>query len=137
MPAMRKLLPALALLPCVAFAQAWPSKPIQMLSATGAGNPGDVTLRSIAPKLADAFGQPIVIDMRPGASGTLAITAAARAQPDGHTLLFGTSYLVGSRFLLKDPPFDVLKDLTPISFVISSPSVFAVHSSIPANTMAE
>jgi tripartite-type tricarboxylate transporter receptor subunit TctC len=137
MPLMRKLLLCLALVPCAALAQAWPAKPIQMLSATGAGNPGDLTLRSIAPKLSGAFGQPIVIDMRPGASGTLAITAAMKAPPDGHTLLFGTSYLVGSRFLLKDPPFDVLKDLTPISFVISSPSVFAVHASIPANSMAE
>jgi tripartite-type tricarboxylate transporter receptor subunit TctC len=127
----------LFLLQGTVLAQAWPAKPILMLSATGAGNPGDVTLRAITPKMGEALGQPFIIDMRPGASGTLAITGAMKAQPDGYTLLFGTSYLVGSRFLLKDPPFDVLKDLTPVSFVIASPSVFAIHPSIPANNLRE
>jgi tripartite-type tricarboxylate transporter receptor subunit TctC len=120
-----------------ALAQSWPSKPIQVLSATGAGNPGDVTLRAITPKMSEALGQPMVIEMRPGASGTLAVTGTMKAAPDGHTLLYGTSFLIGSRYLLKDPPFDVLKDLTPISFVVASPSVFAIHPSIPANNLRE
>ena len=120
-----------------ALAQSWPSKPIQVLSATGAGNPGDVTLRAITPKMSEALGQPMVIEMRPGASGTLAVTGTMKAPADGHTLLYGTSFLIGSRYLLKDPPFDVLKDLTPISFVVASPSVFAIHPSIPANNLRE
>jgi tripartite-type tricarboxylate transporter receptor subunit TctC len=128
---------ALVLASAGATAQGWPSKPIQMLSATGAGNPGDVTLRAITPKMSEALGQPFVIDMRPGASGTLAVTGTMKAVPDGHTLLYGTSFLIGSRFLLKDPPFDVLKDLAPISFVIASPSVFAIHESIPASNLRE
>jgi tripartite-type tricarboxylate transporter receptor subunit TctC len=128
---------ALLLVCGTSSAQQWPSKPIQMLSATGSGNPGDITLRAITPRMSEALGQPFVIDMRPGASGVLAITATMKAPADGHTLLFGTSFLVGSRFLLKDPPFDVLRDLNPISFVIASPSVFAIHSSIPANNMRE
>jgi tripartite-type tricarboxylate transporter receptor subunit TctC len=137
MPSMRSLMFAAALLPCVALGQSWPSKPILLISGTGSGNPGDVTMRSIVPKMSEALGQPIVIDMRTGASGILAISATMKAPTDGHTLLFSTSFLVGSRFLLKNPGFDVLKDLTPISLVASSPSVFVIHESIPATNFRE
>jgi tripartite-type tricarboxylate transporter receptor subunit TctC len=128
---------ALTLTPCTAFPQAWPARPILVISATGLGNPGDTALRLMAPKLSEALGQPIVIETRAGGSGTIAYTAVARAAPDGYTLAFGTSSLVTLRYLLKNPPLDPQKDLSPVSLALRSPSVFAVTASLPVRSVKE
>ena len=121
----------------VVCAQSYPSKPIQVISATGLGNPGDTTLRAIAPKMTEALGQPVVIETRAGASGAIATVAVARAAPDGYTLLYGTSIVATARYLIKNPPYDVQRDLTPVSFVASVPSVVAITPSLPVNSMKE
>lgn len=128
---------ALALFPAAAFPQAWPAKPILVVSGTGLGNPGDTALRQIAPRITDALGQPIVIETRAGGSGTIAYTAVARAVPDGYTILFGTSSLATLRYLIKNPPVDPLKDFAPVSLVVSSPGVFAVTASLPVSSVKE
>ena len=128
---------ALALIPGAAFPQAWPARPIQVISATGLGNPGDTALRLIAPRMSDALGQTIVIETRAGGSGTIAYTAVARAAPDGHTIAFGTSSLATLRYLLKNPPVDPQKDFAPVSLALRSPSVFAVTASLPVTSVKE
>jgi len=128
---------ALAFLPGAASAQAWPARPIQVISGTGLGNPGDTALRLIAPRMSDALGQPIVIETRAGGSGTIAYTGVAHAAPDGYTIVFGTSSLATLRYLIKNPPVDPLKDFTPVSLVVSSPSVFAIAPSLPVNSVKD
>ena len=128
---------ALALVSGAAFPQAWPARPILVLSGTGLGNPGDTALRLIAPKMTDSLGQTIVIETRAGGSGTIAYTGVARAAPDGYTIAFGTSSLATLRYLIKNPPVDPLKDFTPISLVVRSPSVFAVTASLPVKSVKE
>jgi len=128
---------ALALVSFSVLAQSWPARPILVLSGTGLGNPGDTALRLIAPKVSEALGQTIVIETRAGGSGTIAYTAVARAAPDGYTIAFGTSSLATLRYLIKNPPVDPLKDFTPVSLVVSSPSVFAVTPSLPVNSVKE
>lgn len=128
---------AIALFPPAAFPQAWPAKPILVVSGTGLGNPGDQALRQIAPKLTEALGQSVVIETRAGGSGTIAYGAVARAPSDGYTMLFGTSSLATLRYLIKNPPVDPLKDFAPVSLVVSSPSVFAVTASLPVRSVGE
>ena len=128
---------ALAFVSFAAFPQPWPARPILVLSGTGLGNPGDTALRLISPRISDALGQTIVIETRAGGSGTIAYTAVARAAPDGYTITFGTSSLATLRYLIKNPPVDPLKDFTPVSLVVSSPSVFAVTPSLPVNSVKE
>jgi tripartite-type tricarboxylate transporter receptor subunit TctC len=127
----------LALLPVAAMAQGYPTKPIQVISGTGLGNPGDVTLRAIAPKMSAALGQPLVVETRAGASGAIATVAVAKSPPDGYTFLYGTSIVATAPYLIKNPPYDVNRDLTPVSFVASVPSVIAITASLPVNTVRE
>ncbi len=128
---------ALALVPVAAFPQAWPARPILVVSGTGLGNPGDTALRLIAPKISDALGVPVAIETRAGGSGTIAYAAVARAAPEGYTILFGTSSLATLRYLIKNPPVDPLKDFTPVSLVLASPSVFAINPSLPVSSVKE
>jgi len=128
---------ALPVVPIAAFPQAWPARPILVVSGTGLGNPGDTALRLIAPKMSDALGVPIAIETRAGGSGTIAYTAVAHAAPDGYTILFGTSSLATLRYLIKNPPVDPLKDFTPVSLVVTSPSVFAITPSLPVSSVKE
>lgn len=125
-------------LPCTpAIAQTWPSKPIQVISGTGLGNPGDTTLRAIAPKMSEALGQPVVVETRAGASGAIATVAVVKAPADGYIMLYGTSIVATAKYLIKNPPYDTLKDLTPVSFVASVPSVIAITPSLPVNSVKE
>jgi tripartite-type tricarboxylate transporter receptor subunit TctC len=128
---------ALAFLPNTALPQSWPARPIQVISATGLGNPGDTALRLIAPKMTEALGQTIVIETRAGGSGTIAYTAVARAAPDGYTLTLATSSLATLRYLMKNPPVDPQKDFTPVTLALRSPSVFAVTASLPVKSVKE
>ncbi len=136
LPAACELL-ALALASSAVMAQNYPAKPIQIISGTGFGNPGDVTLRAIAPKMSAALGQPVIVETRAGASGAIATVAVAKAPPDGYTLLYGTSILATAPFLIKNPPYEVQRDLTPVSFVVSVPSVIAITASLPVNSVKE
>lgn len=120
-----------------AVSQTYPAKPIQVISGTGLGNPGDTTLRAIAPKMSEALGQPVVVETRAGASGAIATVAVVKAPADGYTMLYGTSIVATAKYLIKNPPYDTLKDLTPVSFVASVPSVIAITPSLPVNTVKE
>jgi tripartite-type tricarboxylate transporter receptor subunit TctC len=119
--AVRMLLAAatvpLALAGPAAWAQAWPSKPIVILNGYPAGGDSDVLARVFAEKLTAKLGKQVIVDNRPGASGTIAAAAAAKAAPDGHTLLFVPSTFAIAQHTLKPQPstaHDVNKDFTPI-----------------------
>src|SRR5205823_4064534 len=116
-PAMTKLVAALCLAPVLAFAQAYPTKPIHIVLPFGPGGVADITTRTIAPKLGDALGQPIVVENMPGAGGIRAAEAVAHAEPDGHTLLLLTNGNAVSQALFKSLPYDPANDFAMISTV--------------------
>lgn len=117
----------------------WPSKPITMIVPAPAGGAADVLARLLGEQLAHAFGQPVVVDNKPGASGILATNVAARAPGDGHTLLFTQStpiYYVPYTFS-KPLPYDVARDLTFITQVCDGVLVLAAKADVPVRNMRE
>lgn len=110
-------LPACMLLPRLAVAQSFPTKPLKLVVPNAAGGAADLTARTVGQKLADALGQPVVIDNRPSAGGIVAGEAVARSPADGHTLLLVSSGSAVSAALFKSLPFDTQKDFAPVSML--------------------
>ncbi len=132
------LLMAAISFPRVAQAQAdpYPSRPIRLIVTFAPGGSVDVVARLIAPKLSEKLGQQLVIENRAGASGVIGTEAAATARPDGYTLLLQTIPFVTNQFLYTKLPYAVA-DFVPIALVVSSPSMVAVHPSLPVNSVRE
>jgi tripartite-type tricarboxylate transporter receptor subunit TctC len=129
---------ALLLAAKAACPQAYPSKPILVVSTASPGSSGDAALRLMAAKMTASLGQPVVIELKTAARGAQAAQALARAGADGYTITYGTSgTFVNARFLFKNLSFDVLKDFAPISLAVSSPSYVVVNGSVPVNSLAE
>ena len=121
-----------------AFAQPYPSKPIRVIIAQAPGSATDVVSRVISNKLAEALGQQLVIDARPGAGGTLGTELAARAPADGYTLFMANNSTHGSNpALYAKLSYDAVKDFAPIIFVVATPYVLSVHPSLPAKSVKE
>jgi len=99
----------------IALAQAYPSKPIRIVVPFGAGGVADLTVRTVAQKLSESMGQPVIIDNKPGAGGVAAGDMVAKAEPDGHTLLLMSNGTAVSAGLFKSLPFDTMRDFVPIS----------------------
>ena len=114
----------------------YPTKPIRVLVPFAPGGGADLIARLVAPRLSERFAQPVVVDNRPTASGTLATELAARAIPDGHTLLVPTSNHIANPSLFK-LNFDTVRDFAPITLAVISPLVLVVHPSLPVNTVQE
>jgi tripartite-type tricarboxylate transporter receptor subunit TctC len=116
----------------------WPKKPIMAILPFPAGGSTDVFARSIAVPLGEALGQPVVIDNKPGAGGMIALGAAAKASPDGYTLLFSalTNQSI-SYSLFKNPPADLTKDFAPIALVGTIPHLIVINPSVPAKNLPE
>ncbi len=115
----------------------YPAKPIKIVVPFPAGGTSDVLARLIGQKMTEAWGQPVLIDNKPGSSGNLGADLVAKAAPDGHTLvLMDVGNLVISPALFK-LPFNVLNDFAPVAMVAYSPHLLAVSSKVPANTPAE
>ena len=108
-----------------------------MIVAFPPGGSVDVVARLVAPKLSEGLGQPVVVDNRSGASGNIGTELAARAKPDGYTLLTHTIPFVANAHLYSRMPYDALNDFVPIALLSSSPSVLVVHPSVPARTVGE
>jgi tripartite-type tricarboxylate transporter receptor subunit TctC len=113
----KTLIAALVLMPALAAAQDYPSKPIHIVLPFGPGGVADITTRTIGPKLGEALGQSIVVDNMPGAGGISASETVARARPDGYTLLLLTNGNAVSKALFKSLPYDPEKDFAMISTV--------------------
>jgi tripartite-type tricarboxylate transporter receptor subunit TctC len=116
----------------------WPKKPIMAILPFPAGGSTDVFARSIAAPLGEALGQAVVIDNKPGAGGMIALGAAAKANPDGYTLLFSalTNQSI-SHALFKNPPADLTKDFAPIALIGTIPHLIVVNPSVPAKNLPE
>ncbi|MEO8022307.1 tripartite tricarboxylate transporter substrate binding protein [Polaromonas sp.] len=106
---------ASVLLASLAAAQTFPSKPVRIVVPFGAGGVADLTARTVAQKLGESLGQPVVIENKPGAGGVVAGDAVAKAEPDGHTLLLMSNGTAVSAGLFKSLPFDTARDFAPIS----------------------
>jgi tripartite-type tricarboxylate transporter receptor subunit TctC len=132
------LLSSLVLLACAAQAQDYPSRPIRMLVGFAPGGGTDVVARILAPRLTAAWNQQVVIDNRPGATGTIAAAVVARAPADGYTLLMGhASTNTIAPALYPKLPYDPWKDFAPVSLAGSVPHLVSVHPSVPAHTVKE
>jgi len=121
-----------------AHAQPWPNKPIRYIVPFAAGGTTDILGRMIGAKLADALGQPVVVDNRPGAAGALGVEMLAKSAPDGYTLGGGTisSHAINVTLYSK-LPYDPIKDFTPITMLATLPNMLVVHPSVGANSVAE
>ena len=122
----------------IAHAQDYPAKPIRLLSPLPAGGMVDNFARVLGQHLSDAFRQPVTVENRTGASGTIAAEAVARSPADGYTILLATqAILVLNVYAQKNLSYDPLKDFTPISPLFYTPLYVVVHPSVPANSIKE
>ncbi|MDR2853190.1 MAG: tripartite tricarboxylate transporter substrate binding protein [Burkholderiaceae bacterium] len=128
---------AWALAPAAAVAQEFPNRPITIVIPYPAGGTSDVLVRAISEPLSKILGQPVVIDNRAGASGAIGAQAVARAQPDGHTLLFPNNGLVIAALLGKQAGYDPIKDFAPVSTVSAMPMVMVANKDAPFTNLSE
>jgi tripartite-type tricarboxylate transporter receptor subunit TctC len=135
---MKKLLFVLTAL-CVgtASAQTYPSRPIRIIVPFTPGSATDVMARIVGERLNVAWGQPVLVDNRPGAGGTIGIRETARAEPDGYTLAVVSSGHAVNHVLYKDLGYDTLKDLSAVAMLGSLPSVLIVPPMLPVNSVKE
>src|SRR5437773_8313538 len=130
---------AIAAVAALAQAQAtYPSKPIRLVVPFPAGGATDILARAVAQKLTEAWGQPVIVDNRPGAGGNIGSELVARAAPDGYTLEMGTvgTHAINASLYSK-MPYDHVKDFTPIILVASVPNVLVVNPAVPVNSVRE
>ena len=119
-------------------AQPYPNRPIRMIVPFPPGGAADLAARTVTQALSQVLGQSLVIDNRGGADGAIAGDAVSRAAPDGYTILFATTTgLNAAPTMRKQPPYDPLRDFTPISLVGKFGFFMFVHESVPANTVGE
>jgi tripartite-type tricarboxylate transporter receptor subunit TctC len=117
--------------------EAYPSKPVHLLVPYPAGGAVDIVGRTLGQQLSEHWHQPVVIDNRPGAGGTIASEVAAKAAPDGYTLIIVASGHAINPLLYSKLPYDTFKDFTPISELASSPNVLLVNSASPLKTLGD
>ena len=118
-------------------AQAYPGKPIRMIVAVPPGGPADTLARLVGPRLGEALGQAVVIDNRPGANGNIAYEMAARAVPDGYTLVLVAAGIAINPSLYREVKYDPLKDFAPITQGIAVPNILVVHPAVAATSVKE
>ena len=134
---MKQLLAALLLCPCLAFAQAYPTKPVRILVPFPPGGGTDVVARILSQKLTEAWGQQAIVENKAGASGTVGSDLVAKSPADGYTLLLqGTQHSINLS-LYKKLPYDTLKDFVPVAHLAIAPFLLIVNASVPANTVTE
>ena len=130
------LLAAVAL-PCAHAADPYPTKPIRLITPAPPGGATDIMARSLAQKLAEALGQQVVVDNRGGGGTLIATQLTARAVADGHTLLLANAAFGTNPALIKDLPYDTLRDFAPVTLVADSPLVFVAHPSLNVGNIKE
>ena len=126
------------LAPGAAFAAPYPEKPVRLIVALAPGGPADTAARVFAPPFAEAIGQNVLVDNRPGGSAVVGTEAAVRAVPDGYTLLFASSSTLAiNPAVLKNLRFDALKDLRLIGLICYTPHVLVVRAALPTQTFSD
>jgi len=119
-------------------AQSYPTKPIRMVVAFAPGGVGDLLARMVGQKMSERYKQPVIVENRPGASGTIGADVVARSAPDGYTVLVTNQLVVQAAGLYQKLPYDPIRDFTPVTDLITSPLWFAVNSAkIPSKTLPE
>ena len=128
---------ALTLAAAATFAQTnYPNRPIRVLTPFSAGGGSDILARLIGPQITEAWGQPVIVDNRPGGGGTLGAGIAARAEPDGYTLII-VSGTYGANAALYKVPYDTVDGIQPIILIGTTPLVILVHPTLPVKSVAE
>jgi tripartite-type tricarboxylate transporter receptor subunit TctC len=130
------LVPVLFWASAAPAAQSYPDRPIRLIVASGPGGGLDFVARLLAPTLTEKMGQSIVVDNRPGATGSIAAELAARATPDGYTLMLMSASLVVYGAVNKTR-YDLFGDFTPVSQVTAAPYILIVHPALPIKSVAE
>jgi len=124
--------------PLLAEAQNYPSRPLRMIQPFSAGGTSDTLARILGSRITESWGQQVVIDVRPGASGTIGTEIAARAPADGYTLLYGNStQFVVSPFLYSKVGYETLRDFLPLSLTGIAPQLVVVHPGVAAKSMQD
>ena len=135
---MRLFLSILLLAAGAASAQSWPTKPVNVVVTFAPGGSSDIVARLIGGPLQAKLGQPVLVDNRPGAGGTIGAAVVAKAAPDGYTLLLSNSAPISiSPFMLTTPAYDPVKSFSHVAYIGSVANVFVVHPSVPAKNIAE
>ena len=125
----------LALAAAAAHAQDYPNKPVRLISGFQPGGGSDIVARLVAERLTEAWGKPFIVDNRSGAGGTIALAIAAKAPPDGYTLLvISGSQITNAAFITK-VPFDIAKAYAPITQATSGPYLIAAHPAVPVSVL--
>jgi tripartite-type tricarboxylate transporter receptor subunit TctC len=125
-------------LPCICYSQGYPNRPVRMIVPFAPGGTTDGLGRVLAVYLGERLGQQVVVENRPGGGGTIGAEAAARAAPDGYTILLGSAEAFGmTDAMRKRLPYNPDKDLVPVTMVARSPNVFIVHPSLGVSTLNE
>lgn len=138
----RRILVALATATALALAtsataQTWPDKPVRILVPAPAGSSLDVLARAIGDKLKDKYNQPVIVENKPAAGGTVATAEVVRAPADGSVMLLGFNGPLATGPLINKVPYDVRKDLTPVIITSSQPNVLAVNASLPIKSVPD
>jgi tripartite-type tricarboxylate transporter receptor subunit TctC len=124
--------------PRPAAAQDYPDRPIRLIVATAAGGASDILARTVGQKLTESWGQPVVVEPRPGANGNVAALAAARSAPDGYTLMMGTiGVMAVNPAIYREVGYDPAEDFVPVARLVSFANILVVHPSLPVRTVAE
>jgi tripartite-type tricarboxylate transporter receptor subunit TctC len=138
MKARAAVLACIASLAAPALAQNYPAKAVRVVVPQAPGAQSEIFARLLNQKLTESLGQPVVNDPRPGAGGAVGAEIAARAAPDGYTLLFGTNSTHGANpVLYAKLPYDAVKDFAPIALTVGMPYVLSVHPSLPAANLKQ
>ena len=120
-----------------AAAQTWPTRPVRLVATFSPGGGADLTGRIVGARLGDLWKQPVIVENRPGAGGSLGAELVFRATPDGHTLLvLATTHTVNAALLAK-LPFDLVRDFKPVALAASAPVALVVHPRVKASTLPE
>jgi len=125
------------LLSYVAAAQSYPVKPVRVIVPYAAGGNTDITARTVAMRLTEVFGQQVIVENRPGGATNIGSELVARAAPDGYTLLMGGASNAINMSLFAKPPYDTLRDFTPVVWCVQGANVLAVHPSLPVKNLKE
>ncbi len=140
---MKTLLTRLAIaaaiaLPTLAFAQAWPSKPIKIIVPYPPGGTSDILARAVGQKMSEQYGQPVVVENKPGATGNIGADLVAKSPPDGYTVLLADiGSLAIAPSVVPKLAFDPVRDFAPVAMVAYSPHLLVVHPSVPAKDAKE
>ncbi len=131
------LLAGCALASNTAPAQPYPSRPVRIIVPFAAAGGSDIFARILAQRFTDSFGQQFIVENRAGGNGNIGAEAVVKAAPDGHTLLLTTNVLTTNPWLYRNMPFNVERDLAPITYAGSTPNLLVIHPSLPVKSVKE